>query len=106
MRVAPLFFAAALALPLAVSAQTPAGSVPVTSQTPVTPNGATTTTTTTSTAPAADAPLSKGELKSQRKQQKREEKSAKANAKAAKDNAKALKAQDKATDAVEKTQPH
>jgi hypothetical protein len=74
----------------------------------------TTTTTTTSTpdstvapapatilqdssAPDTNAPMTKGEMKDQRKQQKQEEKSADANAKAQKDHAKAQKNEAKAT---------
>ena len=91
-----------LAAPGAMIAQAPAegqpGSVPVTSQTPSSPNAPATTTT---GAPAT----TKGERKEQRKQQKMNEKSAKDTAKSAKANSKALKAQDKATDAAQKAQP-
>ena len=102
MRTPAFVLSALVALPLSLAAQTsPAqpqpGTVPVTSQTPATTNG-----------PAPDAatgaPMTKSELKAQRKQQKNEEKSAKANAKAAKANEKSVKAQDKATNAAEKTQ--
>jgi hypothetical protein len=53
--------------------------------------------------PASTAPpMTKSEMKAQRKQQKHQEKSAKANAKAQKDQSKALKQQDKAVDEQEK----
>ncbi len=51
------------------------------------------------------APLSKDELKAQKKQQKQEEKAANASAKAAKSQAKAKKAQDDAIQQQEKATP-
>jgi hypothetical protein len=90
-----LVLGAGLALPFAASAQQ--AQPPSSTTTSTTPDGTQTTTTTTS-------PMTKGELKAQRKQQKEQEKSAKDNAKASKDNAKAVKSQDKATDAQEKAQ--
>lgn len=88
--------------------QQPSNAPPVTSQT--------TTTTTTgqdNSAPQAvrdsampvytdPAPMTKREIKAQRKRQKQEEKSANANAKARKYEAKALQQDNKSTDAAEK----
>jgi hypothetical protein len=48
------------------------------------------------------APMTKGEMKAQHKQQKLQQKSEKENAKAAKEQSKADKHQDKSTDAAEK----
>ena len=59
---------------------------------------------TTQPTDASAPPMSKGEMKDQRKQQKANEKAAKAQAKSAKSQAKAMKAQDKATDDTEKAQ--
>ena len=69
---------------------------PITNQTPVTnsASGA-------ETQPSA-TPLTKDELKAQRKQQKHEERAAKANANAAKSQAKAKKEQDKSMQESEK----
>ena len=58
-----------------------------------------------STAPVVEssaAPLTKGQMKDQKKQQKTQEQTAKENAKAAKEQQKALQHQDKATNAAEK----
>lgn len=92
------------ALPVMLTAQTPAAAgTPVTSQTQVTPNGANATSPVAGT---ASTPMTKDELKAQRKQQKSQEKAAKDNAKAAKAQEKSLKAQNKATDAAQEAQPH
>jgi hypothetical protein len=73
-------------------------------QQPTETQSTTTTTSTTSTAPPPDAsyPMTKQEMKAQRKQQKHEEKAAKARAKAAKADSKSTKEHDKATDEQEK----
>ncbi len=73
-------------------------------QPPVQQTTQTTQTTTTMGAPQ-DAPLTKKQMKEQRKLQKQQEKSASESAKAQKDQANALKHQDKATDAGEKSTP-
>jgi len=69
--------------------------VPITSQTPLTDQNTTTTTTTLT-------PLTKSEMKAQRKQQKHEERAAKANSKAAKDQADAIKQRNKSVQESEK----
>jgi hypothetical protein len=56
--------------------------------------------------PATTAPLSKSQMKEQRKQQKSQEKAAKEAAKAQKDSANALKHQNNATNAQEKAAQH
>lgn len=78
----------------------PQQPVPITNDTP-----AQTTRPETTPVPgsgAAVAPVSKSQLKAQRKQQKTEEKAANANAKAAKSQAQAKKQTDKAIQAQEK----
>ncbi len=77
-----------LAIPASTVAQTPAASTPITSQTPATPNG---TNTASPVAATPSTPMTKDELKAQRKQQKSREKAAKDSAKAAKAKDKALK---------------
>jgi hypothetical protein len=57
---------------------------------------------TTVNPPATAAPLTKDQMKAQKKQQKAQEKAAKEQAKAQKDSANALKHQHQATDAAEK----
>jgi hypothetical protein len=61
-----------------------------------------TTPAATQIAPATATPLTKRELKDQRKQQKREERAANAQTRSAKSDAKSLKAQNKATQDKEK----
>lgn len=79
---------------LALAQQTaPVNSAPVTSQT------TTTTTVQDSTDPV---PMTKSEMKAQRKRQKQEEKAARANAKVAKDQSDVIKQENKSTDATEK----
>jgi uncharacterized protein YaiL (DUF2058 family) len=73
-------------------------------QQPTETQSTTTTTSTTSTAPPPDAsyPMTKQEMKAQRKQQKHEEKAAKARERAAKADSKSKQEHDKATDEQEK----
>lgn len=118
-----------LALSLPVMAQSTSQSNTTATQDPplaTSQNAATTTTTQDSSVPATvappvtqdaavpaamaqdtdasdnNAPMTKRDLKDQKKEQKYDEKSARENAKAQKDNTKALKHQDKSTDAAEK----
>lgn len=92
-----------VAMPTTLGAQAAAGSTPITSQTPATPNG---TDAGSPVATTPSTPMTKDEMKAQHKQQKSQEKAAKDSAKAAKAKEKALKAQNKATNAAEQTQPH
>ncbi len=86
--------ALALAATLAIEAQQPA-STPDRTQTPSTANNG-------QTPDAPPAPMTKSDIKAQRKIQKHEEKAAKANAKAAKRQSQAKQAQDKAQQEQEK----
>jgi hypothetical protein len=80
----------------AIAQETVPATPPVSSGSPT---DSTAPTTATTTPPGT---MSKGELKDQRKQQKRDEKAAKENAKAAKASAKSKEANDKALQAQEK----
>jgi hypothetical protein len=102
----------AVSLPMMAQSTTQDSSLaPQTTTTTTTTQGSSAPVTTAkgSNAPDTNAPMTKGEMKDQREQQKQEEKSANANAKAqkyeakeAKDEAKALKQKNKSTDASEK----
>jgi type IV secretory pathway VirB10-like protein len=84
---------------LALAQQTAPGNPP-----PETPPPGTTQTITTTTAQDSPdpVPMTKSQIRAQRKRQKQDEKAARANAKAAKDQSDLLKQQNKSTDATEK----